>query len=517
MKPIYTLDFETDPFEHGRIPHPFCAGMFDGQDFWSYWGRDVTRKVIARIKRLPAGVIYMHNGGRFDIYFLMKWLEAEMTIINGRIVEAKIGQHSIRDSYAIIPVPLKAYKKDDIDIDKLSRGQREQAKSEILSYLRGDCQYLHELVSGFVAEFGDFLTIASAAFTQLRKFHPIEAGSKYLDEKFRKQFFFGGRVQCFESGVIERPFKIYDVNSMYPYVMKNFLHPISTKWEVDREVRKNTVFVVGEGICSDYGCFPLRKKGGGIEFRSGRGAFSTTIHEWNAAIDCRAFRPTKILKTYGFDALGCFDEFVEHFYAARLKAQAEKDLMHKLFYKFILNSAYGKFAQDAERFADYAITHNQRMPSPWREKEINRKTGYVIWQKSASRYHWYNVATGASITGAARSVLLRAIAGASDPSYCDTDSIICGRLRQGTPLHDANLGAWKMEGSGTTLAIAGKKLYAAFDGDDCVKYASKGVRVSPEQIVRIAMGETILYKNPAPTFKLSGVTTFIERNVRRTV
>lgn len=513
MRPILTMDFETDPFEHLRVPKPFACGLYDGKDFDSTWGPDCADKMVKRLAKLEPSIIYMHNGGRFDIFYLMDHIEAELRIINGRIVQCHLGKHEFRDSYSILPMALKQYKKDDIDITKLESGVRNMHRAEILSYLRGDCLYLHELVTGFVSEFGDFLTIGSASMNQLRKFHPFQQTGKYQDEKFRKQFFFGGRVQCFKSGIIEQEFKIYDVNSMYPFVMRNCKHPTGGSFSVDRMVTKKTAFIVAEGY--NDGAFPLRTRKG-INFTTRRGEFSCTIHEWNAAIAHGFFRPTRVLKTYQFDDWISFGEFVDHFVAAKVKAELGGDKIRRLFYKFILNSAYGKFAQNPDNFQDWAISHRQAMPEPWQEHYVHADGEYVIWKKPVKRHSYYNVCIGASITGAARSTLMHAIGKAVDPIYVDTDSIICSGLR-GVNFSDTELGAWKLEAEGSRLAIAGKKLYACFDSaGTCVKKATKGAKLSAAEIVRVAQGEKVVYRNAAPTFKLNGQVDFIERKIRRT-
>jgi hypothetical protein len=469
--------------------------------------------MVERLKRLPPSIIYLHNGGRFDIFFLIQWIEAEMKIINGRIVQCWLGEHEIRDSYAIFPMALAVYKKDEIDIAKLNRDSRETHKTEILSYLQGDCVYLHELVSGFIDEFGDFLTIGSAAMNQLKKFHPFEHGTRYHDEKFRSQFFFGGRVQCFQSGIINQEFKIYDVNSMYPFVMQNYTHPTGTNFTIERSVSRKTAFIVAEGY--NRGAFASRTRAG-INFTSETGTFCATIHEWNAAEETGTFKVKRVLKTYDFDEWISFGEFVEHFFNARLKAKKSKDRLHELFYKLILNSAYGKFAQNPDSFNDFAITHRQTMPEPWQEHFIHAGGEYVIWKKGVTRHSYYNVGIGASITGAARAVLMRGLQKSVGLIYCDTDSIIA-RSITGVTFDDKQLGAWKEEGAGNRIAMAGKKLYACFSGSECIKKATKGARISAEEIVRVANGETVTFRKDAPTFKLDGRVEFISRRIKRTV
>lgn len=513
MKPIYTLDFETDPFEHGKRVYPFCVGFYDGKDFVSIWSEKCPAKIVAHLARLEPGIIYMHNGGRFDIFYLMEWLNSDMRIINGRIVMARLGKHEVRDSWAILPIALAQYKKDEIEYEKLRAECRELHRVEILKYLRGDCVYLHELVSAFREEFGDALTIGSAAMREMQRFHPFIKMGSYSDEKVRRQFFFGGRVECFQSGIINQEFKIYDVNSMYPFVMSNYRHPNSGAFSVDKRIGKSTGFVVAEGW--SVGAFPVRGRTGN-SYPRGRGTYAATIHEFNAAIECGWFRCDRVLKTYNFDDWIVLDEFVDHFFNARKKAKKDGDKIHDIFYKLILNSAYGKFAQNPDNYYDFHITHNARPPElPWRPKYIFNNGEYTISQKPITRHSYYNVGIGASITGAARAVLMRALAGSRDLIYCDTDSVIAREVS--ADFDDSKLGSWKHEGSGDRIAMAGKKLYACFSGNECIKMACKGSRLSPDEITRVAQGETVTFKKDAPTFKLDGRVEWISRKIRRTV
>ncbi len=524
MKPILTMDFETDPFSHGHSVKPFACGLYNGKNCITVWSPDCAAKMMKVLEKLPPSIVYMHNGGKFDIFFCMPWLAADLKIINGRIVKGTLcGRHEFRDSFSILPMALKAMGgKKDIDIDKLHRSCRDLHRVEILEYLKQDCIGLHELVTAFWSEFGDYLTIGSAALAQLKRFHPFENSNKKFDESLRKDFYFGGRVQCFQSGIIEQPFKIFDVRSMYPYVMANRRHPISTSYSLDTLIGKDTAFIVAEG--ENLGAFPTRLKKGGIDFTGERGTYYASIHEWNYSLETSTFKPSKVLRTYNFDEWTCFEGFVSHYFNARLKAIAENDNIKKLFYKLILNSSYGKFAQNPENFRDYCITHNQQLSNPWIAKHVYNHGEYTIWEKPTHAAYYNNVAVGASITGAARGVLRQGLSHATDLIYCDTDSIICRDL-SGVSFGES-LGDWQLEASGNRLAIAGKKLYACFNGEfpdgleigseTCIKSATKGARISPAEIVRVARGETVTYKRDAPSFKLDGSQKFITRRIRKT-
>lgn len=514
-RPIYTLDTETDPFKYGRVPVPFSAGAYDGATFHYTWGPSCIKQMLAYIESLPPGIVYVHNGGRFDFYYFIQAMQGEMVIINSRIVKAYVGKHEFRDSFAIMPFALKQYKKDDIDYNKLEAGVREQHKEEILSYLKSDCVYLWELCSAFVSMFGEMLTIGSTSMKQLQKLHKFEKLNHFYDEKIRSRFYFGGRVECFKKGLIYQTCKIYDVNSMYPAVMRDYLHPVCSPTSASKQIQKDTCFIIVQG--KNYGAFPVRTKNGGIDFNTGFGTFGVSIHEWNVALEYDLFRPTKIINCVNFEKRQTFAEFVNHFYESKKEATRIGDTTHALFYKYVLNSAYGKFAQNPTNYFDYTIGGSGHNPGDeWKPSFINGEN--IIWKKASamSGFSRHNVATASSITGAARSVLLRAIATSHNVLYCDTDSIVCEFIGKGAEIDDLKLGAWKLEKTGDRAAIAGKKLYAIFKDAKCIKMASKGVKLKAEEIERVANGETIKYVNEAPSFKWDGSVRFITRTVRLT-
>ena len=542
LLPIWTMDIETDPFKHGNKPQPFAVGLYDGILFHKFWGKDCLSKAKAFLEDADLderGIVFMHNGGRFDFFYLLDWFEGNTVIMNSRIVKAymwvgdskpdgwsrkKEPSHhrfEFRDSYAIMPFALAKYKKKEIEIQKLAKEMREQNKQEILSYLEGDCVYLWELCMEFTREFGEYLTIASAAFKQLSDRHSFDKLPKAQDAEIRSAFYFGGRVECFQKGIVEQPCYIYDVNSMYPFVMKTFWHPSTwicekgSKLQWSDSIKTNehrTYFLTVEGF--SQGAFPKRTKQG-VNFPVEFGTFYVTVHEYLAAIELGLFRG-KILETLDFYRSTKFDTFVDHFFNARKKADKAKDEMHKLFYKLILNSAYGKFGLNPENYFEWKLTKTEeKLPEPW-ELDSLMHGSYYVWKRPTKVYDWnlYNIATAASITGAARAMLMRAIFSSKDVLYCDTDSLICGSSFGGKI--GKALGEWKAEGSGTLAAIAGKKMYAIFDDDKCVKHANKGVSLEPEQIKGICMGKDVITFRDAPTFQRDGSAKFISRTVRMT-
>lgn len=541
--PIYTADLETDPFEHGLLVEAFVCGFYDGSSFVYFWGKNWLAKFLSHLESIPPGIIYIHNGGKFDFFHMLKLFDGKMMLINRRIVRAESPTgHEFRDSLAILPFSLSTYKKDDIDYNKLKKEVRNKHKPEIIKYLKGDCVYLWELCSEFFIEFGDNITIGGTAMRELQKVHEFTSLTEPEDSDIRSKYYYGGRVQCFRKGIITAPLKIYDVNSMYPFSMKNFKHPIGRQTASSNRIGRNTCFISVLG--KNYGAFPVREKSGGIRFDVDSGVFHVTRHEFDAAVRYGLFEPQRIVECRNFENRSSFSEFVDKFYNLRNAAKDNNDPIRTLFYKFILNSAYGKFAQNPKNYRDYKITSNGETIENWRPDYI-AESSHIIWSTPSKVFTRYNVATACSITGAARSILLEALANAKGAVYCDTDSIICEEITN-VPLHDKNLGSWKFEGDGTKAAIAGKKLYGIFDdnpermkkrNDDerkaakkenrkvklptvykgyghCIKQANKGVRITADEIVRCCHGEVIQTHRMAPSYKLDGNHQFVSRKVK---
>lgn len=537
-------DFETDPFKYGRVPKPFCCGLrFDTPDVLGYyvqfWGDDCVLQLLDYLKDCKTPLrIYFHNGGKFDFHFLLAHLENPIKIINGRIVKARIGIHEFRDSWAIIPMALKrANQKDEVDYGTFEREHREKYRDTILSYLRGDCEYLHQLAVAFNDRFGPRLTIGGTAARELRSLHPQTNARHDHDAKFRP-YYYGGRVECFESGVINGRLKVYDVNSMYPFVMRDCIHPKGTHYvephllALDSDLwfrrfpgRFYFCTVTGE----NRGALPIRAERGsaGLSFNERYGTFRTTCHELRTAIRLGLFRLDRIEQAFVCADSQQFTEFVDLWSAEKIAAKLSKEKIRETFAKLILNSAYGRFGINPYEFYEYYIQIEGAPLPPKREsgsqfEPYESSPEFTIWRArvhdpdEADARGFEDVAIAASITSAARATLMDAIAKANRPVYCDTDSLICEGLT-GVRFSDTELGAWKLEGEGNRIAIAGKKLYSLVNGDSEIKSASKGVKLDSREIFRVAKGETVLWQSDAPNFKLGGNTRFISRRARLTV
>lgn len=530
-KKLATLDFETDPFLYGRTPEPFSCGLHTGDDYFEFWNNDpdaLLNELIEFLQNYPEPLlIYAHNGGKFDFFYLLykKVISNPVKIINSRITKAACFHHELRDSYSIIPLPLAAYQKDEIDYTTFERDIRENHKDDILHYLAKDCEYLYDLVKAFIQRFGLHLTIGALSLKTLRKFHPFDNINQTRDEALRP-YYFGGRVQALETGVLKGNFKVIDVNSMYPAVMSNEMHPcgmdytfyyddaheqISPKGYYKGDYSK-PFFITFTG--SNKGALPLRTKNG-LYFNEEYGTFKVTSHELQVALKHKLIEIDEIHELAIPDKTINFKEFVDTFIEDKIQAKMEHDKVGEIFAKLVLNSSYGKTGQNPENFLDYYLYYEgDKLPdlSIW---DLDIDCPFVsVFSKESPKPVYYDVGIAASVTGAARALLLDALCQVKRPIYCDTDSIICEN-ENGLELDPYKLGAWDVEGEGDKLAVAGKKLYVLYNKGKAVKQASKGARLTPNDLLKIASGKQVLWKCDAPNFKINGSVKFTKRTIQK--
>lgn len=552
LKPIKNrigiFDSETDPFLTGLVVKPFTCGFYtpDNGEYIDFWGDDCIAQFAEWLSQFPLDTftIFAHNGGNFDFYFLVDYFDdgSKPFIINGRLVRVQILGQEWRDSYAMIPVALGEYQKTEIDYRKFWKGFREVFEKEIRGYQKDDCIFLSDLVVNWLDMFGNKLTMASVALPMLRSYHGFETLSNNSDKEMRP-YYFGGRNQCFATGILTGDFKVYDINSSYPNVMKRFNHPISDRIIYEPSITDRTHFAYIRAW--SLGALPIRGKGGALEFPVGTFDFYACIHEIRAGLETGTLRIIKVYHSIYFSEETNFGDFIDDFYALRMEAKAKGDKIRTLFYKLVMNSSYGKFAQDPRRYENWLFNPDEipmpgycapcgdkvqaELPFDCECKELNSPYGWALHtQKDGVSIYaapqrlrpnsFFNVATAASITSAARANLLRGIQAAQRPVYCDTDSVICeGWTDQaenyGIKLDANELGAWDIEATGDTLAIAGKKLYALFNEGQDIKKASKGVKLSATEIMRVANGEVIEYAHPVPKFRLGKEALFTTRKI----
>lgn len=506
---IAILDMETDPFDNVSRSEvfPFLAILY-GEGFepvilWCEEWRQLMRQVRLAIEALPGRyIIYAHNGGRFDYMYLLHEIRGSVSFKGRGIMRANIGPHQLRDSFHIIPESLKnANRKDDFDYTLNLKQNREAHRAAIIQYCLNDCQYTYEIVKAFIARFGTKMSVGQAAMAELKKHYVFEKLSERVD-RFLRPYFFGGRTECIRSGVTVGRYYLYDVHSMYPDRMANCRHPIGRDFFVGNRITEKTAFITLR--CINHGAFVARNDAGDLSTDIADGIFETTIHEYKMALRFGLIDKVKIIRTIDFDLWTDFSKHVIPIYDERMRLKQLKSsdpevVREILFLKLLLNTGYGKFAQNPRNFKDYYLTAPmERPPVEWQflgvEDEVryasidnkrkrrddpdyredppdvdtikNRREypeietdHYWIWSHRVPDIRFNHVGTAASITGAARAKLMEGLHYAIDPLYCDTDSIVCRGFRDGVYIHASELGAWNQEAEISTFIGHGKKLY----------------------------------------------------------
>lgn len=561
---IAVIDCETDPFAKGRVSiKPFIWGFYRQGEYREFATTDELAEFLAG----EDVIAYAHNGGRFDFHFLDKYLDPfqQVMIINGRIAKMMIGKCELRDSYNILPVGLAAYEKVKFDYAKMEADVRDQHMPEIRAYLESDCVNTWNMVTAFVRKYGLHLTQAGAAFKTWQKMSGLDAPRS--DEAYYNQFhayYYGGRVQCFKQGVADLNFKVADINSAYPWAMleKHPLTPMYSSfltWQLPRvlkEIEKRgagAVFVSLRAV--SRGAFPWRGPDNALYFPDDgiEREYHVTGWELLAGLDTGTVKVKQIMLTHVFHQMTDFKDYILHFYELRKAAKKAGNKEDDLFAKLLMNSLYGKFAANPEGYSSYTIIPAEfanLIGNPELSREmavqcgkvsrkhdigrIDEKTGLPVYRFSGMLGEWalaerpldffertyYNIATSASITGCVRAYLWRTLCACETPLYCDTDSIAAIGFKDDVKF-SGELGAWKHEGYFDQYAIAGKKMYAFREVPDeqgKVKWktASKGVRLSAEELVTVARGGTVVYEPMVPTFSVHKEPEIVSRAVRMT-
>lgn len=518
---IATADCETDPFKHGRIPAPFIWGFFDGDDYQEF---NNTDDFINYVSELDI-IIYAHNGGKFDWFYCLHKIACyePIMVIAGRLAKFKIGRAEFRDSYNILPVPLSAYKKDDIDYGIMEESERNKPENRkiIQSYLKSDCVYLHELITRFISDYGMNLTVAGAAMRMHKKISDIEPPrcSPYFYDRINP-FYYGGRVECFKSGLFKKEFKVIDINSAYPFAMTR-KHPYGESYVISDKLPKTEAYIERSFItvkCVSLGAFPMRGKSK-LEFPNDNISriYFITGWEYLAAVRTGTILKQKIIEVMTFPDSIEFNEYVNFFFKLKSDSKAANDKAGYVQAKLFLNSLYGKYGSNPEKYKEYEAVPTEYIEAVKSDgysfcTNFSEENALVCKPLEDEKKRFFNPAVAASITGFVRAYLWESICQCKGVMYCDTDSIICedtGNLE----IDPILLGAWDIEAECTEGAIAGKKMYAVKKKNGEYKKASKGGILSPTEIYSLAKGVPITLKSDAPVYSLKNGIKFVNKTL----
>ena len=427
-------------------------GYYDGLTFTEF------RKPKSFFKFLEAqniDTIFAHFAGKFDFLFILQWafehkIEIENIIPRGATIlclTLKINnkKYNFRDSSALLPFSLKSI--TDNFKTSTRKGEWDHSKTkgyskELAAYLKADCISLHESLTAFfnwplIKKSGPSITIASQSLRVFRTFlkNDLANPGKFINN-FARKAYFGGRVEIFKPYCKKGPIYEYDVNSLYPFVMKESFFPIGRgvltfKYQTkflgiyDCIVTTPKLHIPCLGIIHDKKyIFPVGQF---------RGRFT------NIEIDYARSLGYKIETKNGIyfpQKEKIFTDYIAELHA--IKNYADEDSVNYILAKLLMNSLYGRFALNLNR--ENISLDLQLGAKEFREIKLKGKS-IMLYKVPVELESYTHVAISSFVTSYARvhmHKLMNPIA--QSVYYSDTDSIFTtSQLKTGNELGQLKL------------------------------------------------------------------------------
>jgi len=303
----------------------------------------------------------------------------------------------------------------------------------------------------------------------------------------------GGRCECFYLGELnDGDYYIVDVNSLYPFVMRNNSYPVkyitqTHKIEVEalQHTLKDKSVIARVLIDTDESVYAVRR--GRTIFPVGRFWVTLTTPELLYAL--RANHIVKIERAVIYEQANIFKTYVDRFYKLRQEFKSAGVAEYEELCKKMLNSLYGKFGQKADVWEKIGECPNEpdRVELCFevgavRVKQIRYLLGEIFELKGYEESFNSFPAIPAHVSAYGRLHLWQLIkqAGQGNYFYCDTDSLIVnevGLCNLQNQVDNVNLGSLKIVGSMTELVIRGLKDYSTE-----TKQVVKGIRKNAVEI-----------------------------------
>ena len=469
---------DDENYEHFLTISEFCSRVFEEdqphEKIFAHFGGKYDFNFILKEYYFNKDTYYIHDiiprGSGLLCFSVstikrtetMEGIESEKVIGKSHdgLILSKNRTISYWDSSAMLPFALASltenfgvdHKKQEIDYDTIT-----EITPNLLEYLKYDCWGLYEVLERYfrwplIRSSGAAMTIASQALRVFRTFldTDIPALRPDVDEFVRKSYF-GGRTEIFkpffEQDTETNMLKSYDVNSLYPAMMRELSMPGGFKFETMFYMKDEIGFYDCE-VTVPYMYIPiLGVKYEGMDNRlifpigTFRGCWS--VLELNYAIS-QGVKINKIYKGMIFHNIGkIFEGYIDSLYKAR--KESKKDSVDNVLLKLIMNSTYGKFALNLDREqlvfdeGQAGVTPHLEIPLSSDGKEIIRLATKDVYLEDS----FANVAIACYVTSGARVHMHKLIMESPEEMYyMDTDSL---KTTHTYPCNDSDLGHLKLE------------------------------------------------------------------------
>jgi len=432
--------------------------------------------------------VYAHNGANFDYLSFIEFFSDNDLLDNaqyftadssglGLLVNLKSVGKSVTflDSYRLLPQSLQALTKT-FNVTHIKQEVPKECKHNYLlfkekypalfwQYLEADVKGLQEVVHAFWQQiytlFGNVghlpMTLPALVlriFTkQLER--DIYTPSRDKLKQMERDAYKGGLTLCMKTGVFDNV-NVYDVNSMYPNVMRNDVYPSSYVgyWSNTFEDKKMGLWRATYEQTRRNVPPILFDTEQGASYR-GSGVYTTNELNYLTSIGGNY----TVTEGYVYvKTAPLFEAFIGNVYEMRKQAIERDDSALAYILKIMMNSLYGKFAQ--RETGDKIILATVKLMREMLDTGIKYRImgDFLVVEEQREVKHAF-VAIAAMITANARidlhTRMCNVINAGNEVYYCDTDSI----HTNGTYDVSNELGGIKLEQSGKA-AYAGRKIYA---------------------------------------------------------
>lgn len=456
------------------------VGVFDGKRY--RWYRTVDDFLACELNRENRGKwFYAHAGGLADVQFLLEYLirknyavKASFSGSSAIIVHVGKGFSSravalqgnalghdvfhFVDSYWLLRDTLRNIGKsiglekggveltnDGTDEEKTKAWFRDVDLRELVAYNEQDCVILWKAIDQFQMKLWQYggqlqMTLASSAMNLFRRrflTDDIITDDGVNDDA--RLSYVASRVEVFERECKNALY--FDINSSFPFSMTQPLPGNLVRGGWGKIPRSKHYLARCDVSVPETYLPPLPKRAGGrVFFPVGRwiGWFNNvdldlllqeggTIH--------------RIFSTYTFEPFNELADYAQALYALR---KATKDDFEKYFYKLLLNSLYGKFAE-SDMKTGLVINPSYTMMKAFDEEFTQELMPGVFITPEQVKIPHMHVPIASHITANSRKILYEYLNLSGNFHYADTDGFSCDSMfPTGNELGDLKLEkVWK--------------------------------------------------------------------------
>jgi len=432
--------------ENGSVKHEEWKGFTDRAQMCSYiescTRRDQSLYVLASNVHFDLWILGFYSHLLHRGYRLVGLWSCDLSF--GAIVKKKRRRIVCLSLQNFLPTSMRAWGKE-IGMEVYDVDFKTCSTRELQAHCVRDVELLKSAWSTYLDfvrshRLGNFsLTLPAQAFTAFRthylKRKVLVHNHKHLLELERAAYF-GGRVEVRRLGYQPGPILHLDVNSLYPYVMRDKSYPLKPvnflqEPEIDLAKRflSNHCLVADCLISSTLPLYPVRH---GKNVYLPVGTFRTTLCTESIKRALEYGHLKRIFSCAVYTKGTLFKEYVDNLWRAKEKYKREGKEIQRRMVKLFLNALYGKFGQKVPRITK--IEYNEKAP-PYRYVGLNAEkkvpateTSLMgrVWVEEGQEEATYSIpAVAAHVTDYGRWVLWDYIEkiGYSNLIYCDTDSI----------------------------------------------------------------------------------------------